>query len=189
MRDLNPAGTALLARALAGEQIPIVQLIELQFSTTLYLTNCGLPLEWDSHTWQPIGVQITPVDDDVTEFTNLQFGLPAVSEAQLALALLEDVEGATVRLWDALVDPDTGAVAAAVPAWSGAMDIPSIQDGPQATIAVNAEHRGAAALRVKPSRYTDDEQQRLHPGDTCLRFDPATDAAPLVWPAASYFRR
>lgn len=189
MRTLNAAGAALLARARAGEQIPVVQLIELHFDQVLYVTNAGIPLEWDGKTWQPLGVQISPVEDDITEFTNLQFALPAVSQDQLALALVEDAEGATVRLYDALVDPSTGEVALAVPAWAGQMDIPAIEDGPQATISVNAEHRGAQARRPKPTRYTDDEQQRLHPGDTCLQFDPATDAAPLVWPNASFFRQ
>jgi hypothetical protein len=51
-----------------------------------------------------------------------------------------------------------------------------------------AEHRQELAAQSKPSRYTNDEQQRLFPGDTALDFDPATDAAPLVWPAASYFK-
>lgn len=189
MRSLNAEALALLSRTLAGEQVPMVQLIELQLTETLRLTTAGLPLEWGGYTWQPLGVSISPVDDDVSEFTNLTFSLPAISSDQLALALTEDIEGKVVRLWDALVNPDTGVVAMAVPAWSGAMDVPSIQDGPEASIAVNAEHRGALAVRVKPTRYTNDEQRRLYPGDTSLQFDPATDAAPMVWPAASYFKR
>jgi hypothetical protein len=189
MRTLNAESLALLARAQAGEQMPMVQLIEVQLTAVLRLTTAGLPLLWGGYTWQPLGVSISPVDDDVSEFTNLVFTLPAVSPDQLAVALTEDVEGRTVRVWDALIDPDTGAVAMAVPAWSGALDVPSIQDGPEASISVNAEHRGALAVRVKPTRYTNDEQQRLYPGDTCLQFDPATDAAPMVWPAASFFRQ
>jgi hypothetical protein len=43
-------------------------------------------------------------------------------------------------------------------------------------------------MRPKPSRYTNDEQQRMFSGDTSLDRDPATDAAPVTWPAASYFR-
>ena len=87
------------------------------------------------------------------------------------------------------MDPDTAVVADAPFAWAGVLEVPAIEDGPTATIAVTAEHRGAVAVRVKPSRYTSDEQQRLYSGDTSLNFDPATDAAPLAWPAASYFKK
>ena len=45
------------------------------------------------------------------------------------------------------------------------------------------------ALRAKPSRYTNDEQQRRYTGDTSLDIDPATDAAPVAWPAASFFKQ
>jgi hypothetical protein len=44
------------------------------------------------------------------------------------------------------------------------------------------------ALRPRVTRYTNNEQQRLYPGDTSLDVDPLTDAASLVWPAASYFK-
>lgn len=189
MRTLNPTAQALRARALAGEQIPVVQLVHLELEVDWRATTAGVPLVWGGHTWSPIGLAITPVADDSTEFVGLTLSLPGVDESALALALVEDVEGAPVRVYDAWIDPATGAVADAVLAWSGALETPSVEDGPQATVAVLAEHRGAIAVRSKPSRYTNDEQQRLYPGDTSLDFDPATDAAPLAWPAASFFRR
>lgn len=189
MRSLNTAALALLGRIQAGEQIPLVQLIEIELDVTLYLTTAGLPLVWAGQTWQAIGLAVGPVENEVGEFQSLVFTLPAVSPEQLAIALQEDVEGRTVRIYDALVDPATGVVAMAVPAWTGALDVPSVQDGPVASMSINAEHRGSLALRPRPVRYTNDEQQRLYPGDTCLAFDPATDAAPMVWPAASYFKQ
>lgn len=189
MRALNTAGQALMARALAGEQIPVVQLVELELDVVWRLTSAGIPLEWAGQTWQPVGGTVTGVEDDVGEFLGITLTLPAVTPEQLAVALVEDVEGRTVRIYDAWVDPDTGAVADAALAWSGALEIPAIEDGPTATLAISAEHRGAIALRPKPSRYTDSEQRRLYPGDTSLNFDPATDAKPLAWPAASFFRQ
>lgn len=190
MRTLNSAAEALLARIADGEQVPLVQLVEMQLETTVYLTTAGVPLVWGGHTWAPAGLgTIEPVDDSTGEIQSLSFQLPGITEAQLALALVEDVEGKTVRVYDALIDPDTGAVADAVLSWAGTLNVPGIEDGPVATVAVTAEHRGLQALRVKPSRYTHDEQNRLHAGDTSLDTDPALDAAPLAWPAASFFKQ
>lgn len=190
MRELNSAGQALLARLIAGEQIPIVQLVEAAVSPTQYLCTAGLPLQWGGHTWQPLGLQIEPVNHSAgTEVDSMAFTLPGVTADQLALALVEQVEGKDVRIYDALVDPATGEVADAVLAWAGTLNVPGLQDGADATVTWTAEHRALQALRAKPSRYTNDEQQRLFPGDTSLNFDPATDAAPLPWPAASYYKK
>jgi hypothetical protein len=190
MRTLNTAGQALLARLIAGEQIPIVQLVMAEVSPTQYLCTAGLPVEWNGHTWQPVGLQIEPVTHSAgAEVDNLAFSLPGVQPDQLALALVEPVEGRAVRVYDALVDPATGEVADAVLAWSGTLNVPGLQDGPQAVVSWTAEHRALQALRPKPSRYTNDEQQRLFSGDTCLDYDPATDAAPEPWPAAAFFRK
>lgn len=189
MRVLNTAAQALRARGLAGEKIPVVQLLELHLDVIWRLNTSGVSLTWGGYTWQGSGIAITAVQDDANEFVGLTFSLPGATQTQLALAFDEDVEGATVRVYDAWLDPDTAQVADAVLAWSGSLETPQIEDGPIATVAVQAEHRGAIAVRAKPSRYTNDEQQRLYPGDTCLNFDPATDAAPLTWPAASFFRK
>ena len=188
MRTLNTAGQALLDRLLAGEQITVAQLVFMDLDTPQYLTNAGAPLVWSGNTWQPIGGQIAPVESTSTgEIDQLSFTLPGITEDQLALALTEPVEGATVRVYDALVDPLTGTVAEAVLAWAGTLNVPGLEDGPNASISVTAEHRAVNALRPKPTRYTNDEQQRLYPGDTSLNTDPATDAAPLAWPAAGFF--
>lgn len=190
MRTLNSAALALLARIEAGEQIPLVQLVAMLFDTPLRYTTAGHAITWDGNTYNPAGLgSIDPIEDSAGEVQALQFTLPGISEEQMALALTEPVEGTTVRVYDALVDPSTGVVADAVLAWSGTLNVPSIEDGPQATVIVTAEHRGMSALRPKPSRYTNDEQQRLYPGDTSLDIDPQTDSGPIAWPKASFFRQ
>ncbi len=188
MRTLTTAGNAWLARAVAGEQMPMVPLLYLGLATPQRYALCGIPLVWGGYTWAPLDITIGALEDDYNERGGLQFRLPAVTESQLAVALTEDVEGVAVRLYQALVDPAAGAVADAMLVWSGALDVPGWQDGAAAELLLTAEHRQDLALRPKPVRYTNDQQQRLYPGDTCLDVDPGTDAAPLVWPAASYFK-
>jgi hypothetical protein len=190
MRTLSPAGEAVLARILAGERAPWIQFVQMDLSEPLRLNTSGRAIEWEGHTWHPSGLgSIDSIRDATGELEGLSFTMPGVDQAQLAIALAEPVEGKRVRVWDALLDPDTGQVADAILAWSGTLNVPALADGPQAVMSVTAEHRGVAAVRSKPSRYTDDEQQRRYPGDTSLAFNQATDAAPLVWPKASFFRK
>ena len=184
------ATNSLLNLITAGQQGVLVQLVEMQLTVTVYLTTAGQPVTWDGHTWAPMGLgRIEPVEDATAELRSLAFILPAVNPSQLSLALTEPVEGKTLRVYDAFIDPATGVVGQVELAFSGTLNVPTIDDGPTAAVSVTAEHRGVAAVRVKPTRYTDDDQRRRYPGDTCLDFDPATDAAPVPWPAASYFKR
>lgn len=190
MRAMSAPALALLARLQAGEQVPMVQLVRVALAGgTLYLTTAGHAITWDGETWNAAGLgAIEAIEDAQAEMPGLRFTLPGINEAQMAVALEGGTEGASVQVYDALLDPDTGECADGVLAWAGTLNVPTLQDGPQADMVVTAEHRGLLALRPKASRYTNDEQQRLHPGDTSLDFDPATDAAPLVWPAAAYFK-
>ena len=87
-----------------------------------------------------------------------------------------------------LLLPLVRAVGDALLFWEGELDQAGWQAGRESIAHFTAESLASVALRPKPSRYTNDEQQRLYPGDTSLDVDPATDAATVVWPAASYFR-
>lgn len=191
MRTLNAGGLALLDRAQAGEQLAIVQLLRIEFAMlTVYMTTAGAPITWSGQVWEPAGLgAIEPVEDSAAEMPPLRFTLPGLTPEQVYVALESGTEGSPVRVYDALIDPATGVCQDAVLAWSGTLNVPELIDGPQADMIVTAEHRGMLAVRPKPSRYTDDEQRRLYPGDTSLDFDPATDAKPLVWPAAAFFRQ
>lgn len=188
MKTLNVAGQALLARLIAGEDIPRVQLIEAQLTVPQYWAVCGVPLRWNSQTWAPLDVEVGEVADSVAEYNGLTFTLPGVTPSQIALAF-DDLDEALLRMYVALVDPATGVPADAFRVFSGALDSPSWQGGQDAKVVYTAEHAGMLALRNRPIRYTNDDQQRLYPGDTCLDYDPATDAAQYVWPQASFFQR
>ena len=189
MRALNAAALALLARADAGEQIAIVQLVELALEVPQYHSTCGYPLQWAGQTWQATGLSVEPVEDEAgSDGSQIVLSLPAVTGAQLALALVEPVEGRAVRIYDALVDPEDGTVAHAELVWAGTANVPGIEDGAVATIGIVCEHSAMRAFKAKPARYTNDEQQRLHPGDTCMDYDMATDAGPVKWPDAAWYR-
>jgi len=188
MRSVNPTAAALRARRLAGEKIPQVPLVYVGITAAPQRwALCGVPLEWGGYTWEPLDIAIGSVTESAQQTDGIRLTLPAVTPAQLALAA-QDLEGAPLTIRLAEVDPDTAAVADAVQLWAGELDQPGWQDGPQAVSHFRAEPASTVALRNRVSRYTNDEQQRLYPGDTSLDVDPMTDAAPQVWPAASYFK-
>lgn len=188
MKTWNTAAQALLARHVAGERIDFVPLLFADMTVPQYLAVYGVPLVWDGHTWEPRDIAIGNASSSVTELAGLTITLPGVDAGQIALAF-DDVEGAALRLYVAIVDPQTGEVADAMQLWAGELDVPGWQDGAEASVIFTAEHRGSLALRPKVARYTDDEQRRLYPGDTSLNVPPSTDSAGRVWPAASYFKQ
>lgn len=187
MRDATSGFLALLDRAIAGEQIDGFYLLSLALDTPQYFAIGGREVSWNGFTWQALDISISEVEDSVGERAGLRFSFPGVTSSELALALSEDVEGTAVELYLSLVDPTTGS-AEAISLWAGELDQPGWQDGPEALVNFTAEHLQDVAARPKPSRYTNDEQRRLYAGDTFFDFDPLTDGASLVWPAASYYK-
>lgn len=200
-RTLNANGAALQARRLAGERIPVVPLLYLGPNA---ITGTGIAVAqrwaidgtdrvWGGFTWSARDLQLTDLQSEVSEHSNMRITLPGASDSERALAF-SDVEGSLVQLYRAWVDPDgattgtPGSVADALLYWAGELDQAGWQAGRVAVVHFTAESMASIALRAKPSRYTNEEQQRLVSGDTSLDVDPGTDAAPVVWPAASYFR-
>ena len=72
-------------------------------------------------------------------------------------------------------------VADPVLVFHGRMDVMNIEIGNTATITVTAESRLADWNRARTSRYTDEEQQRLYPGDKGLQYVAQTAEMELVW--------
>lgn len=201
MRTLNTNGAALQARRLAGEKIPVVPLLYLGPNPT---TGTGIAVAqrwaiddvdrvWGGFTWTRRDVALSNIQSELSELSAMQITLPGVTDPERAL-VFSDVEGSQVELYRAWVDPTgattgtPGSVADALLFWSGELDQAGWQAGSLSVAHFTAESLASISLRTKPSRYTNEEQQRLFTGDTSLNVDPATDAAPLVWPAASFFR-
>lgn len=183
----NAAILALRAREAAGEKIPKVPLVYFGLPVPQRWAICGVPLVWGGFTWQPLDIALSAVQDQLGQVNSATFTLPAATPADLALAA-QDVEGTPATISLAWVDPLNAQVAGVRQLWAGELDQPGWQDGPQAAAQFSAAHRSVLAMLQRVTRYTNDEQRRLYAGDTALDVDPATDAPPLVWPAASYFR-
>lgn len=188
MLSLDPNAAAALA---AGELV-LVQLIEMELSEPVNLASSNVDIEWAGRTYRGLGLlgSVDAIDDAPGEVKGVRLTLSGLRPETLALALGEDIRNHAVRMRLAVLDRGTHAVLAAPLVWSGTLDqMPITMNGESATITATAQHRGATFGRPKPLRYTDGDQQRLHPGDTCMRFLVSQANHQDVWPAAAYFKQ
>jgi len=158
------------------------------------LNSANVTLFWNNTEYFGTGALggIEEATDSSGEYKNLLLSLSGVSNDLLSLALNDSVDSrgkqAQVRL--AIIHPDTFEVLDTVLVFSGLIDQTPIQQGAADSIVnVSLENRGVTAVRPKPLNYTDGDQQRLYPGDTCLKTVQANSVHEDTWPAASFFRQ
>lgn len=188
---MRTATTAALA-AFNGRLVPICMLVEMDLDSTVYLSSAGVDIEYAGQTW--LGAarfgSINEISDSAGERKALQFSLSSVPVEFLALSLGNQVRGKRVKIYEAVLDPDTYLVLDAPLIWTGSLDQVTIaESGKSGDISATAEHRGTTFARIKPLRYTDGDQQRLHPGDRSMQFVVSQSNHRDVWPAAAFFNQ
>lgn len=158
------------ATAAAIRTLGMVTLADLHFDTgTLYVHDGFATLVANGNTYSGLGDYggIDTVSEDLANIANpLTLTLSGVDAAYVADVMTENVQGRVVTLYVGLFDVNAGSwYANPEIMWEGRMDYPQIDIAQgQATIRVNCEHR----LMREPlvSRYTDQDQQIAHPGDS-----------------------
>jgi len=179
------------AAALLGNRLALAQLVEMDLTAPLYITTARDNIVWSGKTY--IGGKQTGIDsirDQGGEITGLNFQLSGVPSDMLAIALAEPIQGKAVRVFTCIMDPDSQAIVDVQPAWAGTLDQMPISEGSEsAVITVTGEHRGITFARAKGLRYSDGDQQRLHPGDRCLEFLVAQSSHQDTWPSAAFFKQ
>lgn len=164
-----------------------------------YVT-AGTDMVWNSVTWKGIAdaVQIEPISEtDAVEATAVRFSVGATASSRVSQALTTASQGRRVTLWLGLLDPATMALIGTPPVeFQGRLDAPSLGEsideasGDVTTVvSVTAESRMAALLGASVRRYTDQDQQRFHAGDTFFRFAAEMAERLIVFPSAQAQRR
>lgn len=188
MRALPPAAAA----ALAAPNVALAALVDMDLDPPLRVCSWGNPLTWAGQTYVAAGIlgTIDATDESTDQPRGQRFTLSGIPTALIAQFLSEPVGGRTVRVYVAILDPDTHQVLHADLEWEGQIDgMQSVGDGSTESIAVTAESAGVDLLRAVPVRYTDTDQQRLFPGDRFFEFVSDQAEREVVWPSAEYFRR
>jgi hypothetical protein len=180
------------ATALSATTLPIVILVEMDFTSPLYLCTAGIDLTVAGNTYlgtRGLG-QIDAVQDSPAEIKPLSFRMSGVPSAQISLALTEPVQGKAVRIKSLMLDPSTYQPFTPRLRWQGRGDVLAITDGPDtATLTFTAEHGAIDLLRGSPSYWSDSEQRRLFSSDPSLQYLVDQVEQRAVWPAASFFRK
>lgn len=187
MRAINATPASWL-----GNRLGLALLAEMDFASgMLYATSAPIDIAWNGNTYlggRQVGVE--EVKDQGGEVQGLRFTLSGVPSEMIALALAESLQGRSVVLRVALLDPDTHAIGDVLQLWAGTMDQMPVRHGAEtSSITVTAEHRGIAFARPKPIRYTDADQRRVSAGDRALEFLVAQAQHQDVWPSAEFFRQ
>ena len=195
MKSVSVAQQAALEAAFA---VPVL-FAEVDWAEGLerYVT-AGADMSWNGQTWKGIAdaVQIEAItESDAVEATAVRFSLSAVGSSRVSQALSTSSQGRRVTLWVGMLDPATMAlIGTPVKEFEGRLDAPALSespgdDGPVTTITCTAESRMAALLSANVRRYTDQDQQKYHSGDTIFRFVSAMSERLIVFPSAEAQRR
>lgn len=178
--------------ALSSPSVPLVVLVEMDLPTPLFLSTAGIDLTIGGATYlgtRGLGT-IESVRTTASEIAQLRFEMSGVPSTHVALADSEDVQGKAVRIKLGIFDPVTYQNLGSRLLWAGTLDEMNIDDNPPtATIQCTAEHDGISLLRPQLSLYSDEEQQRLYPGDLFFQYVANQVDQRIVWPAASWGRQ
>jgi hypothetical protein len=154
--------------------------------------NGAAEYELDGETFQGVGHLggISPVEES-TRVTarGIELSLSGIDSSMVSIALAERYRGRRVTIWLAFFDEDFALIADPVQHFSGFLDTMSLQEdgGSTSTITITAESRLIDLERPRESRLTNEEQQRLYPGDLGLEYVAGLADKALPWgvPASS----
>lgn len=138
-----------------------------------------------SQSWIGAG-DVGTIDKILESINNAQNGvnfvLSGIDNDLLVSALTEDYQGRAAKVWVAYLDSSYAIIADPVLVFSGQMDVMSTEDGDETgSIFLSCESRDAILRRRSESLLTDEEQQRLFPGDKGLEFVTELQSKEVIW--------
>lgn len=181
MRTLSAGGVTTLF----GSKVPMILLIEMQLTPTLRLATSAVTISWNSQSWIGAGSlgNVEPLKDSAGEVEGLRFTLSGVPSENISLVLNQSVRNKLCILRAAILHPDTHVIQDVVTVGTFVLDQMVINGS---VIGVTAYPMQRLFQRVKVIRYTDQDQQKLFPGDRCLEYIVTQAQHNDVWPAGSW---
>ncbi len=163
---------------------------ELMFATPVRVwtglgpTTATMPGE-SSQTWDGVGDlgSIDAVRESADGRQNgVNITLSGVDNDLLGSVLTENYQGRSAKMWVVFFDSSYAIVDDPVQFFGGIMDVMSTADGdPNGIITVQCESREAQLRRPSVSFLTNQEQQRLFPGDLFLGFVQELQSKEILW--------
>lgn len=142
-------------------------------------------IEWDGKTWFGGGefLSITSIEE-TREMRAIGFtvGISGLKASNLSVALQSMRQGKPGRLWLACFDAAGALVADPYQLRRGRFDVAPIRrSGGDLTIEARYEDRRIDIEKPRERRYTHEDQQIDHAGDTGFRFVPNLQDAEFIW--------
>lgn len=178
-----------LASEIAQVALAPVILVELDFSSGFVRVWNGIgTLPWNGKEWLGTGELMALSQIEETreiEAVGLTMTLSGVPSAMVSVAYGDFSQGRPAKVWLGALDLHSGAlVSDPVAIFQGRMDtISDSDDGAEAVITVTAESNLADLKRLRTRFLTDQDQQRVFPGDRSLRYLSSLQDRPVYWGA------
>jgi len=177
--------TAVASGAITLPNVTLAVLVEMDFSGGfLRVNNSAMNLNWNSLNW--IGVGQLGKIDNLTESADMEahslsFSISGIPQENIATALDQDYQGRSCKVWFATLDTDYQVISDPIGSFNYKLDTMDIELGDKANIKVTAQSRLVDWERSLGTRYTNEEQQRVHPGDLGLEFVPQMAEKRITW--------
>ena len=151
-------------------QVVMVTMVDLNFTSGAIYVHDGIGnLLYNSRTYQGIGEYgtIDAVSEDLSgQAKSIQLGLSGVEASLVNSAMTENYQGKVVTVYVGILDPATmNFVDNPQVCWEGRMDYMAI-DIAQGSAKITLVCENRMYIEPKVARYTDQDQQLAHAGDS-----------------------
>lgn len=177
--------SASMQAALAAGNVRIAILLRMDFdSGTVRINSLAHHVTWDGETWLGGGdlarVSAAEEGEEIQAY-GMTFTLSGVKPSLLSIALNEDIQGRSVRMWLAAFDSTYQVIADPYLVYRGRMDTMRVVAGSEATIQLTCEGRLADFARARVRRYNSEDQQMVYPTDRFFDYVPGLVDKTLYW--------
>jgi hypothetical protein len=183
--------------ALTAETVRFIYMVRIDFDSGTVAWNSGF--RDITYGTDPLGASvvymglgevssISGVSEELgVKAASLNVGMFGIKPETVALILGEPYVNRKAFVYFTLLDENDVQIAGApVLIFRGTINQPSGDMGASASFTIELSSRLADWQRPRASRYTDAEQQKLHPGDKGMEFVAELSKRKLIWPRAAF---
>jgi hypothetical protein len=186
--------TSAAALAVQQEVVARTMAVALDFPSGIARWNASPVSIWiDGAEFLGVGVlgSISVIDESAElRAAGMTVALSGVPRDAVAAAMTQAYQRRPATVWEVVLDQATWQpVEDPIVVFKGRIDQLLVEMGETARVVCRLESRLVDGERARIRRYTDEDQQRAHPGDRFFRFVSATTEKEIVWPAKSFFEK
>jgi hypothetical protein len=177
--------SSAMLTALQATELQPCFFVQVQFaSTTVYLWSGRGTTTWNGQTWVGAGslLGLTVMEEGSNvQARGITLSLSGLDSGILSDFLTEYQVGLPVTVYMGLYSGGA-LIASPIASWSGRVDQPAIDIGPdKVIISINCENRMMEMNVAVERRYTQDDQQLDNPGDLGFEFVPGLQLSFIYW--------